>query len=72
VCQLPASTAAATMAMDSGLIWTLPWPMVSAARPPTPDTGGTDPEKAATGRADQSAPMPKPFTTWSNWAALRR
>src|ERR1700677_2419447 len=72
VCQVPESTAAATMAMDSGLIWTLPWPMVSAARAATPAADGTDPEKAGTGREDQSDPMPKAFTTWSNWPVVRR
>src|SRR5690349_21409992 len=72
-CQLPASTAAATMAMDSRLIRTLPWPMVCAARvASSPEADGTEPEKAGTGSCDQSAPMPNSLTTWSHWLAESR
>src|SRR5215467_3203923 len=46
--------------------------MVWAARAATPAADGTDPEKAGTGRDDQSAPIPNPFTTWSNSPRLRR
>src|SRR6516225_10472842 len=46
--------------------------MVWAARSATPAADGTDPEKAGTGRDDQSAPIPNPRTTWSNSPRLRR
>ena len=72
MCQLPESTVAATMAMASGLICTLPWPMVSAASSPRPPRDGTDPEKAGTGSPDQSAPIPNSLTAWSNWLAVSR
>jgi len=62
-CQRPASTVAATMAMDSRLIRTLPWPMVCAARFAWPVVEGTEPEKAATGSPGQSEPMPNSLTT---------
>src|ERR1035437_7735758 len=58
MCQLPESTAAATIAIDSGLTRTLPWPIVSAARSASP---------AGTGSCDQSDSIPKVVTTWSNW-----
>src|SRR6516165_10636907 len=45
--------------------------MVSAARS-APAADGTDPEKAGIGSDDQSAPIPNPFTTWSNSLGLRR
>src|SRR5579871_2338318 len=71
-CHWPASTAAATMAMDSRLIRTLPWPMVWAARAASPAADGTEPEKAATGSRDQSAPMPNSLITWAHWLAESR
>src|ERR1035437_6473301 len=64
---LAESAAAATMAIDSGLTRTLPWPIVSAARAASPVAEGTEPEKAGTGSCDQSDPIPKVVTTWSNW-----
>jgi hypothetical protein len=54
------------MAIDSGLTRTLPWPIVSAARPAPPAAKGADPEKSGTGDDDQFAPIPKAVTTWSN------
>ena len=71
-CQRPASTVAATMAMDSKLIRTVPWPMVCAARPAWPAALGTEPEKAGTCSPDQSAPMPNSLTTWVHSVAVRR
>src|SRR6266702_578454 len=71
-CQRPASTVAATMAMDSRLIRTLPWPMVCEARFASPAAEGTEPEKAGTGSCDQSEPMPNSLTTWAHSLALRR
>ena len=53
-CQRPASTAAATMAMDSRLIRTLPWPMVCAARVASPGAGGYG---AGEGRHRQPGPV---------------
>src|SRR5580658_878087 len=72
VCQLPESTAAATMAMDSGLIRTSPWPIVSAATSASPPMAGTDPEKAGTCSCDQSAPIPNSFTARVSLLALSR
>src|SRR5262249_22447569 len=66
-CQRPASTVAATMAMDSRLIRTLPWPMVCAARFAPPGAEGTDPEKTGTCSCDQSEPMPNSLTTSAHW-----
>src|SRR5580692_9085231 len=71
-CQLPESTSAATMAIDSGLTRTLPWPIVSAARAASPAAEGADPEKRGTGAGDQFAPIPKAVTTWSNWLGESR
>ncbi len=63
MCQLPESTAAATIAIDSGLTRTLPWPIDSAARSAYPLAEGTEPEKAGTGSCDQFDPIPKVVTT---------
>src|SRR4030095_9290299 len=71
-CQRPASTVAATMAMDSRLIRTLPWPMVCAARFASPVGEGTEPEKAGTGSPGHLEPMPNSLMTWTQSLAVSR